>query len=110
MTRKFGRSCVLEIPTWCGRNRQHAASPHKLRKFPPGSSPRPGYLCRFFPHHEALFSTLLSELPVVSTFAGTEPTVPRIALETVTMGRSDLSMVVTDQKPDEPFFHEGSHV
>lgn len=31
-------------------------------------------------------------------------------LETVTMVRYDLSMVVTDQKHDEQFFHEGSHV
>jgi len=73
-------------------------------------SERPGYLCRFFPHNEAFFSTLLPELPLVSTFAGTGPTFPRIALETVTMVRDDLSMVVTDQKHDEQFFHEGSHV
>jgi len=31
-------------------------------------------------------------------------------LETVTMVRYDLSKVVTDQKHDEQFFHEGSHV
>lgn len=31
---------------------------------------RPGYLYRFFPHNEALFSTRLTELPPVSTFAG----------------------------------------
>ena len=30
--------------------------------------------------------------------------------ETVTLVRSDLSKVVTDQKHDEQFFHEGSHV
>ena len=53
-----------------------------------------------------------NHLPVEkpSTFAGTGPTFPRIALETVTMVRSDLSKVVTDQKHDEQFFHEGSHV
>ncbi len=55
----------------------------------------------------ARFST---SLPLVPTFAGTGPTFPRIALETVTMVRYDLSMVVTDQKHDEQFFHEGSHV
>ena len=110
MTRKFGRSSVLEIPTWCGRNLQNAASHRKPRKLPPGSSSRPGYLCLFFPHHEAFFSTLLTALPLVPTFAGTGPTFPRIALETVTMVRYDLSMVVTDQKHDEQFFHEGSHV
>ena len=37
------------------------------------SSSRPGYLCRFFPYNEALFSTLLTQLPWVSTFAGTGP-------------------------------------
>ncbi|HKV01157.1 MAG TPA: hypothetical protein VJQ26_03465 [Ktedonobacteraceae bacterium] len=46
----------------------------------------------------------------MSTSAGTGPTFPRIALETVTLVRYDLSMVVTDQKHDEQFFHEGSHV
>jgi hypothetical protein len=110
MTRKFGRSSVLEISTWCGKNLQTSASHRKPRELPPGSSSRPGYLCRFFPHHEALFSTLLTEMPVVSTFAGTGPTFPRIALETVTMVRSDLYIFVTDQKHDEQFFHEGSHV
>jgi len=29
-------------------------------------SERPRYLCRFFPHNEAYFSTLLTELPLVS--------------------------------------------
>jgi hypothetical protein len=38
------------------------------------------------------------------------PSLPLIALETVTMVRYDLSKVVTDQKQDEQFFHEGSHV
>lgn len=58
-------------------------------------------------HISALFST---SLPSVSTFVGTGPTFQRIALETVTMVRYDMSMVVTDQKRDEQFFHEGSHV
>src|SRR5579864_1984397 len=97
MTRKFGRSSVLEIPTWYGRNLQNAASHHKLRKLPPGSSSRPGYLCRFFPHNEAFFSTLLPELPLVSLTL--EPGRHfHFRLETVTMVRYDLSMVVTDQK------------
>ena len=69
---------------------------------------RPGFSCATI--DENLFSTLLTELPVVSTFAGTGPTFPRIALETVTMVRYDLSIVVTDQKHDEQFFHEGSYV
>src|SRR6266516_7859510 len=111
MTSKFGRSSVLEISTWCGRNLQTSASHRKPRKLPPGSSSRPGYLCRFFPHHEAFFSTLRDPVaPLVSTFAGTGPTFPRITLETVTLGRSALSKVVTDQKQDAQFFHEGSHV
>ena len=70
----------------------------------PDSSADSSRTTRPFP---ALFAT---ELPLVSTFAGTGPTFPRIALETVTMVRDDLSMVVTDQKHDEQFFHEGSHV
>ena len=55
-------------------------------------------------------STLLDLVALGIADAGTGPTFPRIALETVTMVRSDLSKVVTDQKYDEQFFHEGSHV
>jgi hypothetical protein len=107
MTRKFGGSAVLEIPTWCGRKLQTAASHHKL---PPGSVSGPE-ISADSSHTTRPFSALFSTwLPLVSTFAGIGPTFPRIALETVTMVRYDLSMVVTDQKHDEQFFHEGSHV
>jgi hypothetical protein len=97
MTRKFGRSSVLEIPTWCGRNLQNAASHRKPRKLPPGASSRPGYLCRFFPHHEAFFSTLLTELPLVSTFAGTGPnSEKRISSRGLTIG---LHWPIAPQSP-----------
>jgi hypothetical protein len=55
----------------------------------------------------ARFST---SLPLVPTFAGTRSTFPRIALETVTMVRYELSKVVTDQEHNKQFFLEGSHV
>ncbi len=109
LTRKCGRSSVLEIPPWCGRNLQSAASHHKRRKLPPGSSSRPGSLWRFFPHHEAAFSPLLPEWPLVSQTLELGRHF-HFRLETVTMVRYDLSKVVTDQKHDKQFFHEGSHV
>ena len=60
-------------------------------------SERPGYLCRFFPHNEAFFSTLLPELPLVSTFAGTGPnSEKRISSRGLTIG---LHWPIAPQSP-----------
>jgi hypothetical protein len=111
MTKKFGRSSVLAHPSmvWeestdlCESSQVEEAD-REARLRGPDTSADSSHSTRPL---SARFSTLL---PVVPTFAGTGPTFPRIALETVTMVRSDLSKVVTDQKHDEQFFHEGSHV
>ncbi len=93
---------VWEESTECCESSQAEEASSRL-------SERPGYLCRFFPHNEAFFSTLLTELPLVSLTLELGRHF-HFRLETVTMVRYDLSMLVTDQKHDEQFFHEGSHV
>ena len=111
MTRKFGRSCVLAHPNrvWevspdsCESSQAEEAD-REARLRDPDTSADSSHTTR---PCSARCSTLL---PAVSTFALPGPTFPRIALETVTMVRYDLSMVVTDRKHDEQFFHEGSHV
>jgi hypothetical protein len=84
MTRKFGGSAVLEIPTWCGRKLQAAASHHKL---PPGSVSGPE-ISADSSHTTRSFSARFSTwLPLVSTFAGTGPTSEkRISSRSLTIG------------------------